>query len=84
MQLGHPSDHMILTRSVARAMGLDLNEAMSTARLEPAEYAHMITGCRACEYVAQCRDWIAAQNRLSKNAPANCPNAPVLAALTER
>ncbi len=84
MRLGNPSEHLTLTRTVARAMGIDLTVAVGAAALEPSEFANMITQCRGCACVAECQTWLAAQDRFTSKAPANCPNAPILERLAAK
>ncbi|WP_424433535.1 DUF6455 family protein [Planktotalea sp.] len=84
MQLGSVHQHMALTRNVARAWGLSLSEEMSAARLQPNDFADLITRCRKCNCVDECRAWVNTQDRLASSAPANCPNRPVFDRLSQR
>ncbi|THD76398.1 hypothetical protein E7681_00735 [Thalassobius vesicularis] len=76
--LGDPARHFWLTRSVARSMGLNLSEEMTTGRLSAQGYAQMVTACRKCPFVAQCENWLAHSGAGANAAPENCANAPVL------
>ncbi len=51
--LGDPAKHFWLTRSVARAMGLSLSEAMAEDRLSALDYADLVTRCRTCQRVTR-------------------------------
>lgn len=51
--------HFWLTRSVARAMGINLSEAMAAGRLSASEYSRMVTSCRQCPFVSGCQHWLA-------------------------
>lgn len=81
MQVGHPQEHLALTRKVARALGADLNAALQNGTLAAQDFSTLITRCRSCASVDECKGWIAAQKRLATSAPVKCPNARVLEAL---
>lgn len=79
--LGDPVRHFWMTRSVARVMGLNLSEEMLCGRLEPNDYAHMVTSCRGCALVEACEKWLGAQTGLSAAPPPGCCNGPALSQL---
>jgi hypothetical protein len=82
-QLGDPNRHFFMTRSVARVMGLSLNEAMQTGDLAPATYANMVTTCRGCALVEACEEWLACQTSTSATPPPGCCNADLLSRLAQ-
>lgn len=56
--LGDPARHFWMTRSVARAMGLSLTEAMAEGTLSQKAYADLLTRCRSCRFVTECEAWL--------------------------
>ncbi|MCR8549626.1 DUF6455 family protein [Salipiger sp. P9] len=79
--LGDPARHFWMTRSVARAMGLNLSEEMLSGRLEPDDYADMVTCCRGCALVEACEKWLGTQTAVSAAPPPGCCNGMMLAQL---
>lgn len=73
--LGDPALHFWMTRSVARAMGVSLSEAMAAGRLSSDGYAKMVTRCRTCQQVQNCQIWLANQAGFATTAPNDCLNA---------
>ncbi|MCZ0813118.1 MAG: DUF6455 family protein [Pseudomonadota bacterium] len=82
--LGDPTLHFWLTRSVARAMNLNLSEAMTQGHLTARDYAEMVTRCRKCPHVEICEAWLATPAETSGAAPDHCRNAQALNALADR
>lgn len=76
--LGDVTRHFWLTRSVARAIDVNLAEAMGTGILSAADYAGMVTRCRMCPLVADCQAWLAEHGGSATQAPDHCVNAGVL------
>ncbi|MFP7672476.1 DUF6455 family protein [Marivita sp. S0852] len=76
--LGDAELHFWLTRSVARAMGVSLSEAMANDRLTPQDYAGLVTECRGCALVETCKGWLGDQANVAKSAPPGCINAKTL------
>lgn len=70
--LGDPARHFWMTRSVARAMGLNLSEAMMSGELAPDDYAEMVTCCRGCALVEACERWLGNQAGISAAPPPGC------------
>ena len=64
-----------MTRSVARAMGVSLSEAMAAGYLSSEGYSNMVTRCRTCQQVHDCELWLATQAGLASAAPEGCLNA---------
>ena len=79
--LGDPARHFWMTRSVARVMGVNLSEAMRSGRLEPDQYAAMVTRCRGCALVEACEHWLATRTGLSSAPPPGCCNGVLLGRL---
>ena len=61
LPLGDPAMHFWLTRSAARAMGVNLSEAMASGHLTPKDYCEMVTNCRGCGAVEACQNWLATE-----------------------
>lgn len=58
--LGSAELHFWLNRSVARAVDVNLSEAMAEGTLTEQGYAAMVTRCRQCQQVEACQAWLAA------------------------
>lgn len=78
--LGCPELHFWLNRSVARAMGVNLSEAMADGELTAQGYAEMVTRCRQCTQVTQCQHWLS-QASSQEAPPEHCLNAKEMARL---
>lgn len=76
--LGDAELHFWLTRSVAKVMGVNLSEAMTSDRLSAQGYADMLTACRGCKRVESCKDWLGKQAGLSTQASPGCVNSALL------
>lgn len=76
--LGDPNRAFWLTRSVARAVGVSLSEAMHRGELVPAEYAAMVTRCRMCPHAEACEMWLAQNGAGADEVPGHCGNAAIL------
>ncbi len=76
--LGDPDLHFWLTRSVAKAMGLNLSDAMAENRLNSGEYADMVTACQGCALVETCMGWLGNQTSISPHPPPGCSNSETL------
>jgi len=77
-RLGDPAVHFWLTRSAARAMGVNLSEAMADGRLSTQDYTKMVTACRTCHHVASCQAWLATE-AVPRRAPfGECPHKSLL------
>lgn len=69
-----------LNRSVARAIGVNLSDALAKGHLSPDDYSVMVTRCHAQGCHAACQRWLAAQTgERPKQPPEYCANAEVLA-----
>mgnify|MGYP001794170096 FL=1 len=78
MQLGDPSLHFWLTRSVGRVMGVNFTEEMANQRLTPKDYADLVTECQGCPLVRSCQGWLSSQLQVTRCAPPGCRNSSVL------
>lgn len=74
--LGDVSDHLQLVRRMARATGADLAEAMHEGELTNADWAQIVTNCRGCTCVDQCRAQLSALevSGTQTDAPEYCEN----------
>ncbi|HKK85916.1 MAG TPA: DUF6455 family protein [Roseovarius sp.] len=81
--LGDPNLHFWLTRSVARAVRVNLSDALAAGQITPNLYAEMVTKCRRCPHVATCEAWLAQNGAGAQEVPAHCANASILNALIE-
>lgn len=80
--LGDIERHFWLTRSVARAIGVNLSGAMAEKRLSPEDYTEMVAQCRARDCHEACQRWLAAQTGPHPEGPPEyCANAELLARL---
>ena len=82
--MGSLTEHYWLVQRMAKALGCDTAQAMEEGRLDPQEWAGMVTRCRGCQVTCACRDWLARAER--EEAPraeaiGGCENALVFAGL---
>lgn len=82
--LGDPARHFFMTRSVARAMGIHLGDAMQDGHLAPEAYSAMVTRCRACPMVANCETWLATQTSGAAKPPEGCCNGDAFLRILDR
>ncbi|MCZ7676820.1 MAG: DUF6455 family protein [Roseovarius sp.] len=80
-RLGDPNRAFWLTRSVARAIGVNLTDAMQQGEISAADYTAMVTRCRKCLHAEACEAWLAVNGAGAERAPAHCANADLLNAL---
>lgn len=76
--------HFWLTQGVARAVGVNLTDAMARGALSRAEFAGMVVRCGACEFSENCVRWMAEGNRQTDVPPAYCLNHERIEALGTR
>lgn len=76
--LGDPNRAFWLTRSVARAIGVNLSDALQQGDLSAADYAAMVTRCRMCPHAETCEAWLAVHGAGAEYAPDHCTNAEAL------
>lgn len=81
--LGDPTRHFWMTRSVARALGVSLSEAMVEGRLSKQGYADMVTRCRQCRFVHECESWLSQQVDRADSAPVCCQHATLFESLKD-
>lgn len=82
-RLGDPNLHFWLTRSVARAVRVNLSDALAAGQITPTHYADMVTKCRRCPHAAACQAWLAENAAGAREVPAHCANADILNGLIE-
>lgn len=90
--LGDPVDHLWLVHRMARAAGLDPARLARRGELDQACWAGMVSRCRACPRVAQCRRWLARSEQDpaglgrggAKPVAPTCVNRDTLSALRAR
>lgn len=78
LHLGDPALHFWMTRSMARAMGVNLSEAMAEGKLSSQDYSDMVTTCRKCAFVEGCQQWLATEAMPKCAAFDPCENKPLL------
>ncbi len=78
LHLGDPVTHFWITRAVAKAMGVNLSDAMADGQLSAETYARMVTTCRKCALVDECQHWLATEAVPQGAAFEGCPNRGVL------
>jgi len=66
------------TQSVARAIGLNLTEALADRRLAAGDYDRIVRRCRNCGLSPACSQWLAVPAQPADGAPTFCPNKPDL------
>jgi len=77
-RLGDPNLAFWLTRSVARAMKINLSDALQDGTLSAVDYSAMVTRCRMCPHVETCHEWLAVNGAGTDRAPVHCQNADQL------
>lgn len=82
--LGDPNRAFWLTRSVARAIGVNLSEALHDGALTAGDYANMVTRCRMCPHSQTCETWLGVHGAGAERAPEHCANADLLNTLPAR
>jgi len=78
IHLGDPNRAFWLTRSVARAIGVNLSDAMRDGDLAAVDYSTMVTRCRMCPHAQGCEEWLARNGAGAERAPEHCVNADLL------
>ena len=78
LPLGDPAMHFWLTRSAARAMGINLSEAMAAGKLTARDYSAMVTNCRQCTFVEGCQRWLATVAVQRNETYEDCRNKALL------
>lgn len=75
---GKLSRHFWLTQGMARAVGVNLNEAIRTGELERADYAQLIAECCTCAHCGKCLTWLATNGAGAAQQPDYCAMGPLL------
>lgn len=76
--LGDPNLHFWLTRSIARAVDVNLFEALVSGDLSVQSYSDLVTQCRKCQHVEKCEAWLAKHGGSAQAVPEHCPNADII------
>ncbi|MDJ0825240.1 MAG: DUF6455 family protein [Rhodobacter sp.] len=78
MFFGGQDQHFWRTQGVARALGLNLTEALADGRLDRNGYAMLVAECQACGHATECTAWMASRKAAAGEAPVFCPALPRL------
>lgn len=81
--LNDPTQAFFLTRSIARALSVNLSDVMHEGAFSPDDYAKLIDQCRACGRSQQCLAWLGQNGAGAAQAPEFCPNGPTLEELAK-
>jgi hypothetical protein len=76
--LGDPNLHFWLTRSMARAVRVNLSDALAAGQITPTHYTDMVTKCRRCPHAVACQAWLAENAAGASKVPSHCANADIL------
>ena len=79
--LGDINSHFWLTLGMARAVGVNLNEAVHNGQITRSQYADIVTRCRGCEIRGTCTQWLAKQTTIADEVPTSCENHDIFVAL---
>lgn len=79
--LGPLRPHFWLTLGMARATGIDLQNALYDARLTRSDYADLVDRCRGCKDAKGCAAMLKTCQGTLEAAPEFCENQAVFAAL---
>ena len=77
-RLGDPNLHFWLTRSIARAVDVNLSDALACGSLSVQSYSDLVTRCRKCQHVERCEAWLAKHGGDAQAVPDYCPNANIM------
>ena len=80
--LGDARDHFWRVIKMAKACDVDLSTALDEDKINVAEWADMITGCRGCAQVDKC-DRLMRQQEHVPEAPNYCVNRETFAQLRQ-
>lgn len=81
--MGDANAHYWLTLGMARAVGVNLTQALHEGRITRAQYADIVTRCRTCAWGTDggCAQWLARQSSLAEEVPKTCANHETFKAL---
>lgn len=79
--MGDVNFHYWLTLGMAKAVGVNLTDALHKGRISRAQYADIVTRCRGCEWGGDCTNWLAKQSCLAEEVPKTCANHETFKAL---
>ena len=72
-----------LTRGMARAVGVNLTDAVVEGWLSRGELAELVDRCQCCDRSGDCTQWLA-RHVTAEALPAFCPNKAGIEALVAR
>lgn len=76
--------HAALVDDMARARGIDLQDASMRAGLTPDDLSDMVHRCAGCTEAVNCRKWLASQIGTVSETPHYCRNADAFTALARQ
>lgn len=79
--LGDINTHFWMTLGMARAVGVNLTDALHSGQITRPQYAQIVTRCRGCEIGGICTKWLAEQTNIAEEVPTSCENHDVFVAL---
>lgn len=57
-RIGDMRDHYWLVQRMAKSVGVDLDKAWETAKVDPEGWASMVQQCRHCDWSQGCQRWM--------------------------
>ena len=82
--LGPVNRHYWLALRMAKATGVDLNEAMNSDLLDQNDWAQMVARCRGCVWAKGCTRWLDIPNDTLRALPPTCADADRFSALRDK
>ena len=79
--IGDMNFHYWLTLGMAKAVGVNLTNALHEGRISRAQYADIVTRCCGCTWGGGCVDWLAKQTDIADEVPLSCANHDTFKAL---
>ena len=73
--------HFWLTQGLAKAVGVNIAEAIATGRLSREDFAGMVVRCASCENGERCVRWMSESGRGEEDPPGYCLNHERIEAL---
>lgn len=71
-QNGRLSKHFWLAQGMARTIGLNVNEALRTGRMDRGDFSELVATCCHCDRSETCMAWMGKQARLCDSLPGWC------------
>jgi hypothetical protein len=79
--LGDETRHYWLAVGMAKATGVDLQQALQDGRITHGDWADLVQRCRGCAWAEGCKCWMADQDPGGAAVPLACPNADLFEAV---